>query len=220
MSSGLRRFVAAAPERRRPEPAPVVAAPGERCEMCAEPIPPEGTVTVHGHGHVADLKNRSLLCTCRACYLLFTQRGAAAGRYHSVPDRFVHDPELALTPVQWDELQIPVRMAFLFRNSEAEQWVAFYPSPAGSTESLLSLESWAEVLEDNPVFETAEPDVEAVLIQQTDDGFEGFLVPITACYELVARVRMHWQGFSGGEKAHAEIAEFFDAVRERSERVS
>ncbi|MDQ3990545.1 MAG: DUF5947 family protein, partial [Actinomycetota bacterium] len=205
----------------RPEQAPVASTAGERCEMCAEPIPPEGTVTVHGHGHVADLKNHSLLCTCRACFLLFTQRGAAGGRYRSVPDRFLHDPELALTPVQWDELQIPVKMAFLFRSSETEQWVAFYPSPAGSTESLLSLESWADVIEANPVLDTAELDVEAVLIQRTEDGnFEGFLVPITACYELVARVRMHWQGFSGGEKAHAEIAEFFAAVRERSERVS
>ncbi len=188
--------------------------------MCAESIPPEGTVSTEGHGHVADLKNRSLLCTCRACYLLFTQRGAGSGRYRAVPDRFLYDPDFALSPVQWDELQIPVRMAFLFRNSEADQWVAFYPSPAGSTESLLSLESWAEVLEANPVFDTAEPDVEAVLIQRTEDGFEGFLVPITACYELVARVRMHWRGFEGGEQAHAEIAEFFAAVRERSERVS
>jgi hypothetical protein len=163
---------------------------------------------------------------CRPCYLLFTQRGAAGGRYRSVPERFVHVPEPELTSAQWETLQIPVRIAFLFRNSEAgaadiEEWVAFYPSPAGATQSLLSLESWADVVAANPEFGTAEPDVEAVLVQRTETaagaGFEAFVVPITACYELVARVRMHWQGFDGGEAVHAEIAGFFAALRERSE---
>ena len=42
---------------------------GERCEMCAEPIGDE-------HPHVVDLDSRALLCTCRACYLLFTDRAA------------------------------------------------------------------------------------------------------------------------------------------------
>jgi hypothetical protein len=164
---------------------------------------------------------------CRPCYLLFTQRGAAGGRYHSVPERFVRVPEPELTPAQWDTLQIPVRIAFLFRNSEtgqdgAGEWVAFYPSPAGATQSLLALDSWADVVAANPVFATAEPDVEAVLVQRSGSGsgnggaFEAFVVPITACYELVARVRMYWQGFDGGEAVHAQIDGFFAALRERA----
>ncbi len=35
------------------------------------------------------------------------------------------------TPATWDELQIPVSLAFVFRNSVQERVVAFYPSPAG-----------------------------------------------------------------------------------------
>ena len=42
----------------------------ERCEMCRE-------VLSERHGHVVDLEKRSLACTCRACYLLFTHEGAA-----------------------------------------------------------------------------------------------------------------------------------------------
>jgi len=216
MSSGLRRFVPSAPERQRPEPAPVAAAE-ERCELCAKPCGPEGTVAAPGHGHVVDLEHRSLRCVCRPCYLLFTARGA--GHFHSVPERFVHLPSPNLTPVQWETLQIPVRIAFFFKNSDADaaEWVAFYPSPAGATQSLLELESWDEVVAANPEFGTAESDVEAVLMQRTDDGFEAFIVPITACYELVARVRMHWQGFDGGDEAHTQIADFFAALRKRAE---
>ncbi len=234
MNTGLRRFVPSARERRRSRAPDATATPdqvaqaprapvAQRCELCGTPCGPEGTVASPGHGHVVDLEHRSIRCVCRPCYLLFTQRGAAGGRYQAVPERFVHVPSPELTPVRWDAVQIPVRIAFLFRSSgtaedaDAEEWVAFYPSPAGATQSLLELDSWGDVVAANPVFVTAEPDVEAVLVQRTGDGFEAFVVPITACYELVARVRMHWQGFDGGEEAHAQIAGFFAALRERSE---
>jgi NADH ubiquinone oxidoreductase, 20 Kd subunit len=39
---------------------------------------------------------KSNLCTCRACYLLFTREGAAQGKYKAVPDRFVYDPAFGL----------------------------------------------------------------------------------------------------------------------------
>ena len=170
-----------------------------------------------GHSHVVNLDSRQILCTCRACWLLFTHRGASGGRYRAVPDRYLHDPGFRLDEGQWDALQIPVRIAFLFRHGDGREWVAFYPSPAGATQSLLALDSWADGVAANPVFGTAEPDVEAVLVQRADDGFEAFVVPITACYELVARVRMHWQGFDGGEAVHAQIAGFFGALRQRAQ---
>ena len=222
MRAGLRRFAEPAPARPpAAEPAPAVPV-GERCELCGTACGPEGTVARLGHGHVADLEQRSIRCVCRPCWLLFTQRGAAGGRYHSVPERYVHVPAPELTPAQWDTLQIPVRIAFLFRNSDgtADEWVAFYPSPAGATQSLLALDSWADVVAANSVFGTAEPDVEAVLVQRgqagSGSGFEAFVVPITACYERVARVRMHWQGFDGGEAVHAQIADFFAVLRDRA----
>jgi hypothetical protein len=207
--TGLRRFAGSAPEHR------AAAEPvAERCELCGDPCGPEGTVALAGHGHVADLQERSIRCACRPCWLLFTRRGAAGGRYQSVPERFVHVAKPELTAAQWDALQIPVRIAFLLRHGG--QWAAFYPSPAGATQSLLALDSWADVVAANPVFAEAEPDVEAVLVQRAECGFEAFLVPVTACYELVARVRMSWKGFDGGDGAREQIAGFFAALRERA----
>jgi hypothetical protein len=113
--------------------------PGERCEMCATPIPDD-------HDHVVDLEQRSLQCTCRGCYLLFAPEGAGGSRYRAVPDRFLSFPDFALSPGQWDGLQIPVSVAFFFLNSTMERVAAFYPSPAGATESLLSLDTWDEVV--------------------------------------------------------------------------
>jgi hypothetical protein len=108
-------------------------------------------------------------------------------------------------------------MAFLFLNSAAESTVAFYPSPAGATESLLPTDSWTQLLVDNPLFADIEPDVEALLINKGTAGFECFLVPIDVCYELVGLVRTHWKGFDGGEQAWAQINGFFAGLRERSE---
>jgi hypothetical protein len=215
MSQGLRRFVGPQPE---PPPASGVArgkpraAPGEACEMCAEPVG-------DGHSHVVNLDSRQIMCTCRACWLLFTHQGAAGGRYRAVPDRYLRDPAFRLDEGRWDALQIPVRVAFFFANSDLGRVVAFYPSPAGATESLLSLEAWADVVAANPVMTDLAPDVEALLVRRAGEGFECFLVPIDACYELVGLVRMHWKGFDGGEEAWEAIDGFFDAVRERSREV-
>jgi hypothetical protein len=212
MSQGLRRFVGPQPE---PPPGPGAArekpraAPGEACEMCAEPVG-------DGHSHVVNLDSRNILCTCRACYLLFTHQGAAGGRYRAVPDRYLHDPSFKLDDVQWEALQIPVRVAFFFDNSAMGQVVAFYPSPAGATESLLPLEAWADVVAANPALTDLAADVEALLVQRTGEGFECFLIPIDACYELVGLVRMHWKGFDGGQEAWEAIDGFFDRLREQS----
>jgi Family of unknown function (DUF5947) len=197
------------------QPAPA-AAMGERCEMCAESIPSE-------HTHVVDVGQRTLVCTCRACYLLFTGRGAGAGRYRAVPERYRTVRDFALSPSQWSSLQIPVSVAFFFDNSSMEATAAFFPSPAGATECLLPLHPWEEVVVANPVLETLQPDVEAALIR-TDDGEAGtgvecFLVPIDSCYELVGHLRTLWRGFDGGREVHEAMAAYFDRLRNRGTSV-
>lgn len=197
MPDSLRRLL-----QRRP---PVV--PGERCEMCSEPVG-------EGHSHVVNLDRRTVMCTCRGCYLLFTADGA--GRYRAVPDRYRYDPEFRLTPAQWDSLQIPVSVAFLFRNSDLDETVAFYPSPGGATQSLLDLAAWQEVVAANPAVADVSPDVEALLLRRVEDRVECYLVPIDACYDLVGRVKLNWKGFDGGEEVWAEIDRFFADLRERA----
>ncbi len=68
------------------------------------------------HQHVVDLDSRALMCTCRPCYLLFTDDRATL-RYRAVPDRYLSFPDLSVDGRAWDELQIPVGLAFLFHNS-------------------------------------------------------------------------------------------------------
>ena len=193
------------------------AAAGGRCEMCAEPIP-------SGHAHVVDVRDRSLVCTCRSCYLLFTDRGAGGGRYRAVPERFRTVCDFELTPSQWDSLQIPVSVAFFFHNSAVGATAAFFPSPAGATECLLPLDSWSKVVAANPVLETIEPDVEAALIR-TDGGDQGpgaecFIVPVDSCYELVGQLRAKWRGFDGGHEVHQAMAAFFGHLRDKGRPVS
>jgi hypothetical protein len=207
--SGLRRVV-----NTRPPPVQ-----GERCEMCAETISAE-------HQHVVNLESRGLMCTCRACYLLFTasyigpdsvERNAEL-RYRAVPDRYLSFPGFDLDGRQYDELEIPVNLAFLFHNSVLGRVVAFYPGPAGATESELPLQAWTRILEENPELGLLRPDVEALLIRGADRGneFSCHLVPIDTCYELVGRLRLLWRGFDGGSEVRAAIEEFFAAVAARA----
>jgi hypothetical protein len=202
MSAGLRRF-------RDPKP---LERAGERCEMCAAPIGDE-------HPHVVDVESRGLRCACRPCHALFSAAGAARGRYRSVPDRHRYVPRFALADRVWASAGIPVGMAFLFANSASGEVVAFYPSPAGATESMLPDDVWRSLLADNPEFADIAPDVEALLITRGDDGFEAFLVPIDACYRLVGLVRTVWKGFDGGTDARAALDGFFERLRSRSGRV-
>lgn len=208
--SSLRRITSSRP----------VPTPGERCDMCAEPI-------VEDHPHVVNLESRALMCACRACYLLFTDQQAAL-RYRAVPDRYLSFPGFTVDARQWDELQIPVGLAFLFRNSVLGRTIAFYPSPAGATESELPLETWDRIVAANPELDVLLPDVEALLVRQevrrADGNVTGGavcnLVPIDACYELVGRLRLLWRGFDGGREVHDAITAFFAKVESRSRPVA
>ena len=109
------------------------------------------------------------MCTCRGCYLLFTAEDAEL-RYRAVPDRYLSFPSFRLDARLFDELEIPVGLAFLFRNSVLGRVVAFYPGPAGATESELPLDAWTRIVEHNPELDVLRPDVEALLIRGFDRG--------------------------------------------------
>jgi Family of unknown function (DUF5947) len=186
---------------------PASAARAESCEMCASEIGAD-------HSHIVNIESRSLMCACRACYLLFIQQGAAQGKYKAVPDRYLMLKAFELTPQGWEDFQVPVGMAFFFFNSALKRMTGFYPSPAGATESMLGLEAWQNLAAANPILATIEHDVEALLINHRRGGdFECFVVPIDACYELTGIVRRRWKGFDGGEEARRDIDAFFDSLR-------
>lgn len=192
--------------------------PGDVCEMCGELI-------ADTHGHVASLSERRLLCSCRACYLLFTKQGAGARRLRAVPERYRAVTDFAFSQGQWDDLAIPVDLVFLFQQSDLEdadgprRVVACYPSPAGATESELDLGAWLEIAAANPLLADVEADVEAVLVRRLGAGdFCCLVVPIDACYELVGLVRQHWTGFHGGDEVWRRIDEFFAGLKDRAGR--
>lgn len=220
--TGLRRFVggrsqAAEASTAQPNPAEQQPEP-ERCELCDTPVDSR-------HGHVVDREHQRLMCTCRACYLLFTHERSTspdgadaqpAVRYRAVPDRYLHDPERQLTQADWERLQVPVGAAFFIRGVGDRPVAGFYPSPAGATECLLDLAAWSELGERHPLLNAAEAEVEAILIRRSESGIDCFLVPVDACYELVGAMRLLWRGFDGGAEARTRIDEFFDTVRTRA----
>lgn len=196
------------------DPRPVEPA-SERCEMCAASIADE-------HQHVVNVVGRQLMCVCRACYLLFTDTEAEL-RYRAVPDRYLSFPDFALNRPLWEALQIPVGVAFFFTNSALGRTVAFYPGPAGATESELDMQIWDTVRRADPRVNLLTDDVEALLVRVRDGDPAGelpapetYLVPIDACYEFVGHLRQAWRGFDGGQRAREFIDDFFDRLAARA----
>jgi hypothetical protein len=184
----------------------------ERCELCGEPIPEQ-------HRHLLNLDNRELKCSCRACALLFDRPGAGAGRYRAVGDRHLRLDGFVLDDVMWAELRLPVDIAFFFEHSGEGRVQAFYPSPMGPTESLLALDSWQQVVAANPVLESMQPDVEALLVHRALGARRQWLVPIDACYGLVGLIRTRWKGLTGGKDVWQAIGRYFDDLDRRSKPV-
>jgi hypothetical protein len=126
-----------------------------------------------------------------------------------------------LSDAQWDGLTVPIEMAFFFKSTPHGKVIALYPSPAGPTESLLSLETWVDIEQANPILQTMHPDVTALLVNRVghnrgSGSAEYFLVPIDECYKLVGLIRTHWRGLSGGTEVWREIGAFFNALKRRA----
>jgi len=200
---------------------------GPRCELCGEGIGDE-------HRHVVDVEARRLMCTCRACTLLFDHRGAGANARRAVPERYARVTP-PIEPRWWDRLQLPVGVAF-FVTGASGSTTAFYPGPAGATECELSLSDWEELCREHPGLADVEPDVEAVLVrlqstrsratagEASDPAVSGeaglvecLIVPVDVCYQLVGVMRQTWRGFDGGTEAQQAVDELFGEVGRRAD---
>jgi hypothetical protein len=193
--SALRRFV-------RPR-----ARPSERCELCDAGLAEE-------HNHLVEVADRRLVCACDPCAILFA--GQSGTKYRRVPRRVKLLTDFRLSDEAWEGLQLPIDLAFFLRSTRDEKVVALYPSPAGATESLVSLEAWQTLMAENPALAGFEPDVEALLVNRVGATRECYRVGVDVCYTLVGLIRMHWKGLSGGAKVWGEIAGFFENLRKRS----
>lgn len=184
----------------------------ERCELCAAEL-------AHEHQHLIDPIQRKLVCSCEACSILFSHQ--AGLKYKRVPRRVRWLSNFKMSDGQWEAMRIPIEMAFFFHSSPDAKVAAFYPSPAGATESLLPLDSWNEIARENPALNDMEADVEALLVNRVGQarrsgGAVYAIAPIDECYKLVGLIRTHWKGFGGGTEVWREIEKFFAELRLKS----
>jgi uncharacterized protein DUF5947 len=186
--SALRRFARERPPRI------------ERCELCGTPIGPR-------HDHLVDPRQHQLKCACQACAVLFPQHADA--KFRRVTPRAELLAEFKLSDARWDSLGLPIGLAFFL--AAGKGIAAFYPGPAGATESLVSLDAWEEIARENAL--VLAPDVEALLVHRVGKEREHYLVSVDHCYRLVGILRKSWRGFSGGEEAATHIRHFFDELR-------
>jgi hypothetical protein len=189
--------------------------PVEFCELCSAGVG-------HDHPHLIELASRQILCACDACALLFD--GMEKSKFKRVSRRAHCLANFEMTDGQWGSLLIPINMAFLFRSSIENRMIALYPSPAGAVESLLPLDAWAEIEENNPVLHHLQPDIEALLVNRVGHAHgvsraEYYIAPMDECYKLVGLIRANWKGLSGGAEVWAEIARFFTELRSKSETI-
>jgi hypothetical protein len=180
----------------------------ERCHLCGAELPA-------AHEHLIEPATRRLVCSCVPCALLFP--GQEGAKYRRVPRRVQALNDFRMTDAQWDDLCVPISLAFFFHSSAAGRVVALYPSPAGAMESLLTLEGWQELSDVNPILRELEPDVEALLVNRVGEARAYYRVPIDKCYRLVGLIRSTWRGLSGGAEVWEVVGRFFAELERRSE---
>jgi hypothetical protein len=184
-----------------------VRAGQDRCELCSAGL-------AASHRHLLETNGRRIVCACDACALRF--QSVVGGRFKLIPRDARVLPGFRMTDARWDGLSLPINLAFFFQNSATGRITALYPSPAGATESLLSLENWKALAADNPSLTEMEPDVEALLANRVSEAREYFVAPMDRCYELVGLIRAHWRGLSGGDAVWEQIGQFFAGLREQA----
>ncbi|MEO8217479.1 MAG: DUF5947 family protein [Acidobacteriota bacterium] len=195
--SSLRR-VSRPTEAMQPEPEEE-----ERCDLCATPVGP-------GHRHLIEPEERRLVCACDACTILFP--ADANVRFKPVPRDIKRLDGFSLSDQQWESLMIPINIAFFMFSSATGKMAAFYPSPAGATESLLDLDSWTEFASGHKAIASMQPDVEALVVNRLWDPYQYFILPIDHCYRMVGLIRTKWRGLSGGDEVWADLRDFFERV--------
>ncbi|MEY2412063.1 MAG: hypothetical protein QOD84_669 [Acidobacteriaceae bacterium] len=176
----------------------------EQCELCSVGL-------AEPHPHLLDPKTRQVLCVCDACAMVFC--GQEGARYLRIPRQVRQLSSFKMSDLQWEALMLPINLAFFYREAASGKVRALYPSPAGAMESLLTLESWDEIVRQNPALQTMESDVEALLVNRVGTEAEYFKVPIDECYRLVGMIRKNWKGLSGGTEVWTQIQNFFSTLK-------
>lgn len=182
----------------------------EQCEFCSQPLPGR-------HRHLLEIASRKIVCGCDACALRFEN---VVGRWKLIPRDTKFLSDFQITDAEWESFSLPIQLAFFVRSTTAGKVLAVYPSPAGATESLVTIANWDPLVASNPALSGMESDVQALLVNRLKSTRDYFLAPIDVCFELVGLIRLHWRGFSGGDRVWQEIETFFSGLRQNSAQIS
>ena len=201
MSSPLARLRSFAGTKPNDGPA---RAPVEQCELCSIRIPAQ-------HRHLVEVQTQKITCACDPCALRF--HDVVGGRFKLIPRDARLLSDFAISDADWENFALPINLAFFYYSTPRGKMMAYYPSPAGATESLLPLNAWETLVRQNAPLKSMQADVEALLVNRAGQARDYFIAPIDKCYELVGTIRMHWRGLSGGQEAWEKIEEFFTVLK-------
>ena len=133
--ANLRKFAGAKPKGESLRRAAV-----EQCELCSIRVPPQ-------HRHLLEMTTQKIVCACDACALRF--QDVVEGRFKLIPRDARALPDFAMADADWENFALPINLAFFFYSTPRKKMMAYYPSPAGATESLLPLDAWEALVGQN-----------------------------------------------------------------------
>lgn len=165
--AGLRRLSRVEPE-------------AARCELCSLALSDE-------HAHLLDPQRRVMLCSCRACALLFpadlSETQATRYLYITPCVERLQDPQLAKRV--WNMLDLPVRLVFLCPSAVHSQAFALYPNPQGVTEATVPYSAWSAVTRAEPLLRGVRDDVQALILDDRPGRGTCHAVSIDVCHRLI-----------------------------------
>jgi Family of unknown function (DUF5947) len=174
-----------------------------QCDLCNTTMPEE-------HRHLLQLDDRQIVCVCESCWAL----RSGDPEYRPTGSRVLLLDDLTLPEELWARLRIPIGLAFFLRTGGGV--VAFYPSPAGATESELDLDAWGALTALNPLLDDLEPEAETLILDRIHKPPRAAITPTDEAYRLVGMIKASWEGISGGSAVEQAIGGFFEQLRERA----
>lgn len=177
----------------------------EQCDLCGLPIPSR-------HRHLLHLEERRICCVCATCWAL--RSGDAV--YRPTGNRVLWLDDFDLPDELWASFGVPIGLCFFFNSGTANKIIGLYPSPAGATECELYLDAWEELKKLNPVLDTLQTDIEALIINRLSDPPQYSVAPVDQAYELVGLIKAKWEGISGGPELKEAVSQYFEGLKQES----
>ncbi len=115
----------------------------EQCELCSFAF--RRSIDI-----CSRCRRKRSFAACDACALRF--QDVVEGRFKLIPRDARALSGFAMADTDWENFALPINLAFFFYSTPSKKMMAYYPSPAGATESLLPLDAWKALVSQNLPF--------------------------------------------------------------------